>query len=149
MDTVIHIGPTGPEQLTAAVKPIDIGERVRQFIWLRDEKAKAKKEYLKKVEKLDECMEQIAGMLHAFIEKHNLQNLKTPHGTCYIYKRTTASLKDPEAFMQYVIANQRWDLLDRRANSTSCQEFAAQHHSPPPGCNLNTISDVGVRQADD
>lgn len=148
MDNVIHIGPTGPHQ-KAQPKPVDIGERVRQYVWLRDQKEKAKKEYLKKVADLDECLEAVAGHLFKFIETHKLENLKTEYGTCYIYSRTTASLQDPEAFMKYVIDNQRWDLMDRRANATACKEFADEHKTLPPGCKLTTLSDVGVRRPQD
>jgi hypothetical protein len=54
-------------------------------------------------------------------------------------------LADPEAFMKFVIANQAYDLLDRKANATACRDYAAEHQNLPPGVNMSAVKTVGVR----
>jgi hypothetical protein len=48
--------------------------------------------------------------------------------------------------MRYVIANQKFELLDRRANVTAVKEFVKENKEQPPGCNLSAVETVGVRR---
>jgi len=125
----------------------DMEKRTRQFIEVRDEIKRVEDETKAKLKPLKELQEILAGRIQAFMTANNLENLKTAAGTCYVTSRTTASLADPEAFMTYVMQNQAFDLMDRRANVTAVKAFVQKHKGLPPGCNLSTIETVGVRRA--
>jgi hypothetical protein len=56
-------------------------------------------------------------------------------------------LADPEAFMKYVIDNQAFDMLDRKANVTAVKEYVQETGALPPGVNLSSIKTIGVRRA--
>jgi hypothetical protein len=101
----------------------------------------ARKPWLEKKEKL-------SGWLLNFLETNGLDNAKTRHGTVHTTTRSSASLADAEAFMQYVIAHNEFDLLDRRANATAVKQFVKEHDGNlPPGVNLTSMVTVGVRRA--
>lgn len=125
----------------------DMQKRVLQFIQIRDKLRELEEAHKQKCKPLRELQEKVGGKIQQFLADHNLENLKTSAGTCYVTTRYTASLADPDAFMNYVIHNQLFDLLDRRANSTAVKAFVAKHKMRPPGCNLNAIETVGVRRA--
>lgn len=125
----------------------DMEKRTRQFIEVRDAIKRIEKEKNDALKPLKELQEILAGRIGAFMAANNLENLKTAAGTCYTSSRTTASLADPAAFMDYVIQNRQFDLLDRRANVTAVKAFVKQHSGLPPGCNLSTIETIGVRRA--
>ena len=81
-----------------------------------------------------------------FLDTHRPGDRPRPtraRSTCRI--KHTASLGDPDAFMDYVMKNGAFELMDRRANSTACREFAEEHGSLPPGVKLNSTRTVGVR----
>lgn len=124
----------------------DINKRVAQYIQVRDALKRIDAEYEQKRKPLLELQEVLSGRLRTFIETNKLENLKTEAGTCYISTRYTASLADPAIFMDFVIKNQAFDLLDRRANATAVTAYVKEHNNLPPGCNLNGIQSVGVRR---
>lgn len=125
----------------------DMEKRTSQFIQVRDRIKEIEKEHSERIKPLKELQEILAGRIQAFMAANNLENLKTAAGTCYISSRSTASLADPEAFMNYVIENKMFDLMDRRANTTAVKAFVKKNKALPPGCNLSTIETVGVRRA--
>ena len=127
----------------------DIGKRIKQFIQVRDVLKEMEEAYQKKRKPLLEVQEMLSGILRTFLEDNNLENLKTEAGTCYISTRYTATLSDPEAFMNYVTKTGRFELIERRAAATPVQAYVKENGILPPGCNLNAIQTVGVRRAGD
>jgi hypothetical protein len=73
-------------------------------------------------------------------------SLNTDAGTVYRTEKKSASLSDSTAFMDYVIANSAFDLLDRKANVTAVTEFVKENNTPPPGVNFSSAYVVGVRR---
>ena len=45
-----------------------------------------------------------------------MESAKTDEGTVYVLNQDSASLADPDAFMEYVRENEAYELMDRRAN---------------------------------
>lgn len=125
----------------------DIGRLIQQFVVVRDAIAKIKARHDEELKEGIALQELLRGKLQAFMDMNNLENLKTEHGTCYTSTKHTASLADADAFMNYVIDNKAFDLLDRRANVTAVKDFVDEHKCLPPGCNLSAIQTVGVRRA--
>ena len=125
----------------------DIDKRVEQYVQVRD-KIKALDEQHDLARKpLLEIQEILSGKLREFLETNKLENLRTKHGTCYVSTRYTASLADPEIFMDFVIKNNKFELMDRRANATAVRGYVEEHKNLPPGVNLNGVQTVGVRRA--
>lgn len=127
-------------------KPEDMAKRVEQYIMVRDRLKQIDEEYDAKRKPFLEVQERLSGILRAFMETHNLENLKTDAGTCYTSVRHTASVADADLFMKYVIENGRFELLDRRANPTAVKAFVEETKQLPPGVNLNAVQTVGVRR---
>jgi hypothetical protein len=124
----------------------DMEKRTAQYVQVRDMLKALDEEHNKKRKELTAILESLSGIIQKFMDDHSLENLSTGAGTCYKSVRHTASLADPAAFMDYVITNNAFDLLDRRANSTAVQAFVKEHNVLPPGCNLSQIQSLGVRR---
>lgn len=60
--------------------------------------------------------------------------------------RKSASLEDPQAFMNYVIENEAWDLIDRKANTKAVEDFIQSNNSPPPGVKFSDALTLGLRR---
>jgi hypothetical protein len=126
---------------------MDIDKKVEQFISLRDARRDLKKNYEDADRGLRVLQETLEGQLSAFMSANKTDSLKTSHGTCYTTVRYSASLADADAFMNFVIGNQAYDLLDRRANATAVRDYMSEHPgSVIPGCNLSALEHVGVRR---
>ncbi len=125
----------------------DIEKWTAYYIGIRDY-IKAKEDAHKKAMKdPKEKLDKVAGIIQKHMAEHSVQSLKTKAGTCYLSTKSTASLADPDAFMNYVIENKQFDLLDRRANVTAVKDFVTAHKALPPGVNLSTIETLGVTRA--
>jgi hypothetical protein len=127
--------------------PVAVDKRVGQYIQLRDKLKEMDKEYEEKRKPLLDLQNVLSGWMMEFLEKTGGTSIKTKLGTVYLSVRYSASLADPEAFMNFVIENQLYDLLDRRANSTACKDYVTEKGNLPPGVNLSALKTVGVRRA--
>ena len=125
----------------------DIATRVAQYVALRD-KIKAQNEAHKiAMEPANETLEQLNSVLLAHLNVLAVNSASTDNGTVYRTKKKRASLADGKAFMDFVIANAAYDLLDRKANVTAVEEFIKGNKAPPPGVNFSSTYVVGVKRA--
>lgn len=84
--------------------------------------------------------------LQKYLIENGLENIRTGVGTVFLQTRTTASLSDPDAFMKFVIATGKFELLDRKANTTAVRDFLKETGNKPPGANLSSIQTLGVHK---
>lgn len=125
----------------------DIAKRVEQFVKLRDLIKQKNDEHKKLMKPYNETLEQLNALLLAHLNGLNGNSVATDAGTVYRTEKKTASLADAEAFMEFVIANGAYDLLDRKANVTAVEDHIKEHNAPPPGVNFTSTFTVGVRRA--
>lgn len=125
---------------------IDFDKRVAQYVALRDEIKRRDDAHKEGMKEYRETLEQLNSLLLNHINSIGGDSVRTPAGTVYRTEKRSASLADPDAFMKFVIANEAFELLDRKANTTAVSAFIAEHHSPPPGVNFSTVYVVGVRR---
>lgn len=124
----------------------DIAKRVDQYVKLRDLIKSKDEEHKKAMKPYRETLEQLNSVLLAHLNGINGQSVTTEFGTVYRTEKSSASLADGAAFMDYVIANQAFDLLDRKANVTAVEEFIKENNSPPPGVNYQSRFEAGIRR---
>lgn len=127
----------------------DIQKRVGQYVAIRDRLAQAEDDHKKAIAPLIETQNLLTAWLTDVLSTAGAQSIKTEQGTVYSNTRWTASLEDPKAFMDYVISNSKYDLLDRHANSTAVRAFVEEQGSLPPGAKLSAIRTIGVRRPSD
>jgi hypothetical protein len=120
--------------------------RVEQFIKLREKKRVLKEQYEQANKPLTEMENLLSASIMTLLNELGAENVRTRHGTCFKTTRTNASLADPDAFMQHVIKNEQFELLDRKANTTAVKAYLADHGELPPGVNLNSMQTIGVHK---
>ena len=123
----------------------DISVRVLQYRQIRDKIAEIKERHEKELAAPKDVLERLGGILDAHLLKTGVESAKTKNGTFFRSTRVTATVQDPQAFMDHVIANQDWDLIERRANATAVRGFIEAKKHPVPGVNLNAITSISVR----
>ena len=135
MDALVDPAPT---------KTID--QIVAEYIQFRDLLQDLDKRHDEKRAPLVEAQEKLTGVMQEYLDQLGADSIKTPDGTCYSKVKYSASLADPQAFMDYVIKNGAFDLLDRKANVTAVKGFVEEHGTLPPGTSLSAIKGVNVRR---
>lgn len=89
----------------------------------------------------------LEGAALEFLKMTGQESARTANGTIHITTRYTASLADGEAFMDFVMERGLFELLERRASSTACREYAEENGQLPPGVKINTFETAQVRKA--
>jgi len=124
----------------------DISVRVAQYVKLRDLIKVKEKEFKEALDPYKKALEDLNSVLLNHLNQVGANNVNTDNGTVYRTEKKSASLVDPKAFMDYVITNESWDLLDRKANVTAVAEFIKEQGTQPPGVNFSSAFVVGVRR---
>jgi hypothetical protein len=126
---------------------VDIESRVARYVQLRDEIKKRDDEHKEKMRPLRDLLDKYNGALLDHLNSVNGKSISTGAGTVYRSEKKTAPLVDADAFMRYVVDNEEWDLLDRKANVTAVADYITEHNNPPPGVNFTTTFVAGVRRS--
>lgn len=124
-------------------------KRTGEYIKVRDKIREITERHKEELAPFVELQNMLTAWLTNNLDKVGAQSVKTAQGTVYQNTRYSAALTDPKAFMDYVIETSKWDLLDRKANSTAVRDFIEQNKSEPPGVRLSALRTVGVRRATD
>lgn len=125
---------------------LDIETIVRDYIEARDFLKVYEDAFEQKIKPLKDKQLEREGIIHKFMLDNKLANLRTTAGTAYTKVKYSAALADPSAFMDYVKATGKFELLDRKANVTAVVDFVEEHKTLPPGCNLTGIEKVHVNK---
>jgi hypothetical protein len=121
-----------------------IDKRVEQYLWIRDEIARIEET----IKPLQELKDRLAGTMLEFLQQTGQKSAKTAVGTVTVHIQSHASCSDPDAFIQFVRANDAYELLDRRANALACVDYAESHGGTlPPGVKINRNRTVRVTRA--
>jgi hypothetical protein len=117
-----------------------------RLILLKDKIKVLDDEHELRLKPYKEARDKLEKRLLGYLLKINAKNISTEHGTISQLHRKSASLEDPQAFMTYVINNEAWDLLDRKANTKAVEDFINSNNSPPPGVKFNDALTLGLRR---
>jgi hypothetical protein len=124
-----------------------MGKVVWQYVALRDKIKAMNEAHEKLMEPFVAAQNKLSAVITDHLDKSSVESIKTEFGTAYKSTRYTASLEDPDAFMNFVVSNNKFELLDRRANSTAVQDFVKETGALPPGAKISAMKTVGVRRA--
>ena len=129
-----------------SVNEFDAQKRIRQLIQLKDKIKLRESELDEELKPYKEMVSKLEALILGHLGKINAQNISTPVGTVSVLHRKSASLEDPAAFMNYVIENSAWDLMDRKANAKAVEDFIIENNSPPPGVKFSDAITLGLRR---
>lgn len=124
-----------------------LSELVAVYIEARDAKASLKAEYEEKLAPLDEKLAKIEAKLLEVFQATGMESVKTEHGTAYTATRTTVSVADRDAFMDFIKAGDHWSMMEVRAAKTAVEQYkAANEDTLPPGVNWRSEVVVNIRR---
>ncbi len=120
-------------------------ERINNYIRLREHKKKADAEYKQSMERVNTAMVKLEGELMKDINASGGDSLSGPAGTVYTTTKSTASIKDRDAFLRFVFQSKNLEVLDVRANKAIVRALGKQG-TVVPGVNYTEVKVIGVRK---
>ena len=124
----------------------DASKRIAQLVQLKDKIKVLDDEHEARLQPYKELRDKLERLILGHLLENNAKNISTDFGTASVLHRKSASLQDPQAFMDYVIENNAWDLIDRKANAKAVEDFINEHGSQPPGVKFSDALTLGLRR---
>jgi hypothetical protein len=119
---------------------------VSKYIELRDEVDRIEAEAKAATAELRAKMEKIETFFLAVSEQEGLKNINTNAGLVYFTDADNASVADPEAFFAFVKENEAWDMIQKRATTTSIRSYMTDTGLNVPGINFSSRRKVVIRR---
>jgi len=126
---------------------VSVDELIDFYRQMKAKVSEIETRHAKELEGYKTVMLRLEGMIDQFLTDNGLVNVKTKYGTAYWKTKWSAALVDPDAFMQFVRENDRWDLMDRKANVVAVREYAKLQKELPPGAKLDSRRTVHIVKA--
>jgi nitrate reductase assembly molybdenum cofactor insertion protein NarJ len=127
--------------------PMNVEGLVALYVELRDRVAELKAKLKEETAPYNKGMRDLEQLMLKHLQDVGAESVKTSSGTVYQHVERSATIKDKEAFREFVVANQEFDLLDWRANKTAVFDFMRDKAVEVPGVNTSAVMVVGVRRS--
>lgn len=139
---------TDTTEVTNQWAELTADELLDRYTRLRDALRMADDRHKQKTAPAREMMDSMEAEMLDRLNKLKVDSVKSKvFGTFYKTHTKSATLADPSAFKDYVIANAKWELADWKANATAVADFIQEHDgNVPPGVNYRVTWKVGVRK---
>ena len=129
-----------------SVTELNNEQLVKLYIGLRDRRSERKRAYEMEDEGDKGKQEKIEGILLRRFQDDGIESVRTASGTAYKTVRTNVSVGDADMFFSFVVQNELWELLEKRASKTVVEQYKAEHEDLPPGVNYSETVCVNVRR---
>ena len=123
-----------------------IKELVARYIDIRTKREAFSKQYKEKVAKYDDALTQIEGLLLKTFDSSGMDSVKTEMGTAFVSTRTSATVADRDAFMEFVFSTDGKSFLENRVSKSAVEDFIAANEEPPPGISVRVERTINVRR---
>ena len=121
---------------------------VEVYIKIRDARAQLKQDYDKQDSLMSDQMETISAKLLEMCRTTGVESMKTKHGTVMQGAKTRYWTSDWSAFHQFVLAQGRLDLLEKRIAQSELARFREENPDAHiPGLNADSRLTVTVRRS--
>ena len=137
---------TGPAPV-GKLAPMNLEKLIDRYVALRDRKREVEKRHKEELKPFRTVMDEIEAMLMQYMQKSGIDHVATPGGTAYQVTKPSATIRDGSAFRQWVVKNERYDIVDWRANARAVFEYIRENEGKvPPGINASTYTTVNFRR---
>lgn len=124
-----------------------VEELVAAYISKRDQLNDLKKKH-KEVEAAERAaLDKVETVFLKYLEDNQTESIKTKAGTVFRKTTVSATVKDWEATLDFIKANEDWGMLDRRVNKTAVQEHMDQTGEGVPGVEVSSYTTVNIRRS--
>lgn len=126
---------------------IKLDDLIGRYVKLRDKKDALKKKFDEETASLDAAMEKVENFLLNHFNTTGADSVKTPFGTAYKQRRTSATVADRDSFVNFCQTNNLMHLIDVRVGKKAVEEYRDEKDDLPPGINYSESWVVNIRRS--
>lgn len=126
---------------------MDANVLVDVYIKIRDKRAELKATFEESDKALVEKQDRIEQALLDLCKEHNLENIRTEHGTATRVVRERVWAADWDAFNEFVREHDALGLFERRISQGNFREFMTDHPKLTPPVNIDRRYAITVRRS--
>jgi hypothetical protein len=120
---------------------------IGKYIKLRDKKAQLASDFKGTVGQIDDVLKTVEAAILVEFGRIGVDSVGTPFGTAYKTTKTSATVGDWDALLNFIQDQEAWHLLNKAVNKTAVQEYREQHNDIPPGVAWGEEIVVQVRRS--
>jgi len=125
----------------------DADKLVTAYIAIRDKRSELKEKYEADDKELEDNMDKIEAALLEHCKDHNMESIKTQHGTAYKRIRERYWATDWDVFNQYVREHDAIELYEKRIHQGNMKQFLEDHPGATPPINVDRKFTISVRRS--
>jgi hypothetical protein len=118
---------------------------IEKYVKLRNRVEEIKKQHKDQLAPYVSTMSQLENLLLEHLNTNSLQSINGAGGTAYKQTATSVTVQDWEKTLEYIRANEAWDLLEARVSKTAAIETVEETKKPIPGVVFNQAIVIRVR----
>lgn len=131
---------------TENTSPLSMEEAVDLYRQIRDY-IKAKQDALaEELKPLAQKRDQLAEYMLQQAIAQGVQSFDTPAGVAYVTEKYSATVRDAQAFFDFLNDNGQWGLADIKANKAAVKQYLQEHNALPPGVHYSSFQTMGVQK---
>jgi hypothetical protein len=131
----------------AKINELDDVSLLKLFIGLRDRRAQRKAAYEEDDAGDKDKQNKIEIEFLRRFQERGIDNVAARDvGTAYRSTRSSATVADWDAVLDFVQENEAWEMLERRVNKTAVEQFKSVEGDLPPGINWSETQVVNFRR---
>lgn len=124
------------------------GQLIQAYLKAKEAKQAIERKMKERMAPYNEAMYKIENELLSRMLENEAQNISGKDGgTAYISTTYSASIRDRSAFLDFLISNSAFELLDLKANAPSVREYIEETGEPPAGVELKQRTKVNIRRS--
>jgi phage shock protein A len=120
---------------------------VERYVQMRDRLAEMKAAYDASTADIKAGMTKLEGAIMDTLNAQGVESVRTNAGTAFKSVSTSATVADWDAYLAFVQANDRWDMLEKRCAKLAVEQYRSANDDLPPGINWKSAVTVNVRRA--
>lgn len=132
--------------MSEAVTAPNVGDIIRTYMKLRDQKAQIEAEAKDRVAALKDKMSKLEGWIKQKADTEGVTSFKTDHGTAFITTTDYANVADWDAVLGFIRDTEAYDMLEKRVSKMAVRGYIETNKAVPPGVNYGTKLEVNVRK---
>lgn len=132
----------------AKMSDLDDGSLLKIYVSLRDRRAQRKNEYTAADAGDKAKQDKIEMEFLQRFDTRGIDNVSTRGvGTAYRSTRTSATVADFDALLEYVKEQGAWELLEKRVSKTAVEQHVQVNDELPPGVNWRETYTVNIKRS--
>jgi hypothetical protein len=119
---------------------------IAKYVALRDKKELVEDRHKHELAPFREMMNRLEAYMLEAMNQQNLKSIRSPGGTAFVAERTSATVMDWPATLDFIRRHGVWELLEARVSKKAVQAVMAETNCPVPGVETKSEMCVNVRR---